>query len=233
MTKERTLQAEVGGYISALLRRHFGKGPTSVYVTVQSSFLVVHIRGFLAPMEKMLLKQNERNRVLKTRDLLMRDLKKEITEELKEIAEMDVAELYADWDLEKETGLLIGVLKEAVPEETLSWPEGVSEGKLIEKIEQASNNVEKVPGSVEVFWLSDRMVLVKRTKILVEIEKELIRSGFEEELRIAKRPLELRVMEAAQLETVLNRKIAETFFDWNFDTDLSYMVFILDPVKQM
>lgn len=34
MSKERTFQAEIGGYISTVLRKHSGKGPTSFYVTI-------------------------------------------------------------------------------------------------------------------------------------------------------------------------------------------------------
>lgn len=50
-----------------------------------------------------------------------------------------------------------------------------------------------------------------------------------EELKIAKRPLEHDVLQEVQLEAVLNRSISETFLDWNFDADLSYIVFILEP----
>ena len=51
MTKEKTVQVEVSGYISTLLRKYFGKGPASVYITLNHPFITFHLRSFLAPME--------------------------------------------------------------------------------------------------------------------------------------------------------------------------------------
>lgn len=231
MKNEQTKQAEISGYLSTLLRNHFGKGPTAVYVTIQPPFLTIHLRGFLAPMEKLLVKQKEFNQVLKTRDLLMNDLRKEIIEELRIKADLDIMEMYADWNLEKETGLLIGVLNTNETEEAMEWPNGVSHEEFKRRIERASYNEEKVPDRTDLYWLNDRTVLVKRSGILVAIEKELIRNGFEEELLLAKRPLEHRVLEEVDLEAVLHRKITETFLNWNFETDISYVVFLLEPQK--
>ena len=98
-----------------------------------------------------------------------------------------------------------------------------------EKIQQASNKAEKVPGRTETYWLSDRTILVRRSEILIRIEKALIRNGYMEELKIAKRPLEHEVLQEVQLEEVLKRSISETFLDWDFDADLSYIVFLLEP----
>ncbi|MGK7376763.1 Na-translocating system protein MpsC family protein [Planococcus sp. 1R117A] len=55
MLHSKSVQTEIGGYISTLLRMHFGKGPTSVFVTIKFPFIPVHIRGFLEPTEKSLL----------------------------------------------------------------------------------------------------------------------------------------------------------------------------------
>lgn len=228
MPKERSAQTEIGAYTSTLLRNHFGKGPTSVFVTIKKPFITIYFRGFLAPMEKILLKQNDPKRVLETRDLLMNDLKPDIINELLKIAQLDVKELYADWNLERESGVIIGVTSDEVTEDALEWPDGVDKQAFFEAINEASVKVEKKPGTVETFWLNDRSVLVKRSQILVQIEKELIKAGFIEPLKLAKRPLELNVLKEVQLETILKRPILETFVDWNFDTDLGYIVFILE-----
>lgn len=231
MAKERTIQAEIGGYISTVLRKYFGKGPTSVYVTVNRPFITIHFRGFLAPMEHLQLKQKEVQRVLETRDMLMAELKPEIIQGLQEVAALEVKELYADWNLEKETGLIIGVLEEKVDAVAFKGPVDMDEEAFLERIKEASNKAEKVPARTDVYWLSDRTILVRRTEILIRIEKALIKNGFIEELKLAKRPLEHEVLQEVQLETVLNRRISETFLDWNFDADLSYIVFIVEPQK--
>lgn len=233
MSKEKTVEAEIGGYISKILRRHFGKGPTSVYVTINRPFFTIYFRGFLSPIEANLLKQNETKRVLETRDILMDDLRVEIIQGLREIGQLEVKELYADWNLKKETGLIIGVLNEEGEKNTLKWPDDAVEQAFKKRIEKASEKAEKIPGSTEVYWLSDRTILVRRSEILIRIEKALIRNGFVEELKIAKRPLEHEVLREVQLETVLKRRIIETFMDWNFDNDLSYVVFLLEANKSV
>lgn len=228
MAKEQPKQAEIGSYLSALLRKHFGKGPTSVHVTIRPPFLAIHLRGFLSPMEKVLVKQKELSRVLKMRDLLMYSLQGEIIQALRKMMDLDILELYADWNLEKETGLLIGVMNTKGQEEVAEWPNGVNEEEFTARITEASMRVQKRPERIETYWLNDRMVLVIRSGILVAIEKEFIKNGLEEELMLAKRPLEHRVLETVDLEPVVKRRIIETFLYWNFETDLSYVIFILE-----
>lgn len=231
MTKEKTVQSEISGYISMLLRKHFGKGPTSVYVTINRPFITIHLHGFLAPMERILVKRGEVKRVLETRDLMMLDLKTGIIQGLKEVADLELNELYADWNLEKETGLIIGIMDEET-EEDGKWTDDASEEAFRKRIEEASWKTEKVPGYTEAYWLSDRTVLVRRSGVLVEIEKELIKNGYVEELKLTKRPLEHKMLVEAGLEAVLKRTITETFLDWNFEEDKSYTVFLLEQKEK-
>lgn len=231
MSKEKTIQTEISGYISTVLRQHFGKGPSSVYVTISNPFITIHLRRFLAPMERLQVKQRQVKRVLETRDLMMMDLKPEIIQGLKEVAGLEVTELYADWNLEKETGLIIGIMDEQA-EEDGKWTDNASEENFRKKIEEASRKTEKVPGYTQVYWLSDREILVHRSGVLVEIEKELIKNGYVEELKLTKRPLEHRMLVEAELEGVLKRTINETFLDWNFEKDKSYTVFLLEAKEK-
>lgn len=143
MSKEKTIQSEIGGYISTMLRKHFGKGPTSVFVTINPPYIVIHFRGFVAPMEAILLKQNEWKRVLQTRDLLINELKDELTKNLWRIASLDVQEFYADWNLEKETGMLIGVIDGEEEENDFDWPEEIDKKGFEQKIATASERAEK------------------------------------------------------------------------------------------
>ncbi len=126
--------------------------------------------------------------------------------------------------------MIIAILDEE-SSETFEWPEYVDESAFVEKINIASCKGEKIPEKTEAFWLNDRTILVKRSGILVRIEKELIRNGFIEELKMTKRPLERQVMQEVQLETVLKRNISEIFIDWNFEEDISYIAFTLDSVS--
>lgn len=233
MSKEKTIQSEIGGYISALLRNHFGKGPTSVFVTIKKPFILIHLRGFIAPMETVLLKKKDWKRVLETRDLLINELKSEIEENLRRIADLNIQEFYADWNLEAESGMLIGVMPDDAQREDFEWPEHIDKEELESKVAYASEIAEKEPGSVESYWLNDRTLLVKRNQILVGIEKALIAEGYTEILKLAKRPLERRLVYNTQPEKTLGRPVTEVFLDWNFSADIGYIVFMMEPVKQL
>ena len=64
---------------------------------------------------------------------------------------------------------------------------------------------------------------------LVAIEKEMIRSGFGEQLRMAKRHLEKRLLHQLSLEKVLQLKVEDIFVDWDFDSDFSHIILIVKP----
>lgn len=229
LSKEKTIQSEVGSYVSALLRTHFGKGPSKLYITLNPPFITIQFQGFLAPMERLLVKRKEKKRVLETRDLMMTELKPEIIQGLREAALLEVSELYVDWDLEKETGMMIGILEEELRQKPILWPEEINEDVFKRKINEASYKAEKVPESTDLYWLSDWVILVRRTGILVQIEKELIKNGYMEELKLSKRPLERRLMLETALDTVIKQPISDIFLDWNFEADIGYTAFVLGP----
>ena len=229
MHQNQKKATEAGSYISALLRDHFGKGPTSAHVTIKPPFVFVHLRGFLTPTERILLEQNELKRILELRDLLMDELRAKIKLDLWKLAELDIMNIYADWNLENKTGMILGILDEETAEETLAWPQRISHEEVVKTINKASKKVEKKPGSTEVYWLNDQTVLIIREQILVEIEKELIANGFTEALKLAKRPLEHKSIRLVPMEVALKHTIPEVFVDWDFEGDIGYMVLMLDP----
>lgn len=229
MIQEKKLQKEVGSYISALLRTYFGKGPTSVHVTINRPFITIHFRGFITPMEKYLLQQNEGQRILETRDMLMDNMRAEVVQQLKEIGKIELKELYSDWNLEKKTGVIIGVIDGEVDKRTLKWPDALDEKDFQKQLIKASILSEKAPEELETYWLDHRTILVRRSHFLLPIEKELIKNGHVEELKRAKWQLEQKVLSETKFEPILEKAIVETFIDWDFENDLGYIVFILRP----
>lgn len=232
MSQEKTIQKEVSGFISSLVREHFGKGPTSVYVSVAQPFMTIHLRGCITPTEKILLKQNEKNHVFKIRDLIMDDLIGSIKLGIWKSVELDVNEVYADWNFENETGMIITILNEKEPRKALIWPDNIDKEQFRQEVIRVSIDGQKKPNSTEVFWLNDRTILIERTGIFVQIEKELIKNGFIEELKLAKRPLEYRLVRQSNLGSILQREIVETFVDWNFEEDKGYMVLMLNALQK-
>lgn len=189
--------------------------------------MVIHLLDFFIPSERLLLKRNEVKRVAKTRDILLDGVKPELLEALTAITGFNATELYADWNLEKGSGMFIAVLDAEVDQALLASPAEVNTNTLKEQVISISKKTQKEPDFIAVYWLNDTTVLVERNGIMVDIEKELIKNGVIEELRLAKRPLEHRIMEFIKLEPILNQEINELFVDWNFEEDKAYMVFRL------
>lgn len=223
MTKEKTVESLISGFTSSILRAHFGKGPESVHVTVHPPFVCIQIKEFLAPIEKTLLSQKEKNRVLETRDLLMLEVRDEFKRNFCRELDLDVLELYADWNLDKRSGIILGVLDNSNFKET-DKPENIDESTLIEEIIKVSILGQKEPGATKIYWLSDRTLLIERTSIFILLEKELIKNGFIEELKLAKRPLEYKLFMHSKMEEIMGRPITDVFVDWHFEKDKGYAI---------
>lgn len=231
MNKEETIEAQVEGYISNLLCTHFGKGPASVIAEVHKPFVTIHLHEFLASTEKVLMDQNELSRIQEIRDLLMHELKDEIKLDLLKTTDLDIKEVYADWNVENRTGLLILVLTEEANEQISEWPEGVDKNAFYQEVAKISKMAKKEPETTAVFWMAEETVLIRRTGVLVEIERAMIASNFTGALKLAKRPLESKFIAQSLLKQILTRNIVEVFSDWNFQKDIGYMVLILEPKR--
>lgn len=232
MSKEKTLESQVSGYISTVLREHFGKGPSTVFINMKHPFITIHIRGFLSPTESVLIKKHEHQKVAEIRDLLMNDIRTEIQRNLWKITKFDIKDIYTDWNLDRETGLILGVMEEEVDESSFDWPADVDEEAFKEEINRISKKGQKLPESTDIYWLNDRTILILRTDVLVQIEKELISRGFTEQLQLTKRPMEYKLLDEANLEPILERKITDSFVNWDFLNNLGYTVLVLESKRK-
>ena len=62
------------------------------------------------------------------------------------------------------------------------------------------------------------------------IEKQLISLGFDDTLRISKRPLEKGILrQNDDYDEILNADILDIFVDWDFEKDNSIITLILKP----
>ncbi|MBZ5199835.1 DUF2294 family protein [Planomicrobium chinense] len=220
----------MSSYISSLLRNHFGKGPSSVHVVIRPPFITLNIHGFLSPMEKALEKNKNSQKVIEeTRQLVMKELKVAIKQHFHEEFGIELNELYVDWHLKTRTGLIWGVMEEEVRKNPFGWPNDVNKKAFHKRSNEAHSRAVKIPAHTESYWLDNRTILVRRSGILTGIEKSLVKNGLTKELRIARRPLEYKAFSEAGVESVLKRKIRDVFLDWNFETDMGYLVCILEP----
>ncbi len=229
---ERAVYKEMASFTGKLFRDNFGKGPASVYVSIEKPFVTIYLRDFLTPMEQVLVRKKNHLKVEETRDLLMQELIPEIKAKLLETASIQVDKMYYDWSLKDRSGIVFGVIKPNNKEEKFdSYPDYSQKKAVHDEVIRVSKKAEKVPDKVESLYLNDRTLVVERKGVLVEIEKELIRSGFREQLRLSKRRLEKRLLEKQVSEGILNTPVTDIFVDWDFDEDRSYIIYILKPNK--
>ncbi|WP_270180720.1 Na-translocating system protein MpsC family protein [Alkalihalobacillus sp. CinArs1] len=227
----KSKEAEISSYVGKLLRDNFGKGPSSVFVSIEKPYITIYFRDFLAPMERVLIDQKEEKRVEETRDLLMIKLFPEIKAALSVMADFTIESFYHDWSLPNRTGLFLGIMDQSECEEE-HVPGGFEKKEeLHEEIARISKQAEKVPGLIDSCYLNDRTIVVIREGILVRIEKELIRDGHEETLKLTKRRLEKSLMHNNNFESILSTEVQDIFVDWDFKLDKSYIVFIVKPYK--
>ncbi|WP_281864243.1 Na-translocating system protein MpsC family protein [Planomicrobium okeanokoites] len=227
MPESQAVQSQISSYISKFLKDHFGENPEEMEVQFHPPYLLIHLNGFLLPPEKMLLDRQENKRVLESRDLMMNSLKNDFLEGLGSVSDFKGKELFFDWNLEKQSALLLVIAGNTDAESDYSALQGVLEGPIKDIIEMNSSLTQKKPEKTELFWLNSDILLIKRTGILVEIEKQLIKNGAADELKLAKRPLEYRITKFFNLDHFLPSPVEEIFVDWDFHQEYSYMVLIL------
>ncbi|TMW72869.1 DUF2294 domain-containing protein [Alteribacter natronophilus] len=218
--------AELASFTGRLFRDNFGKGPQSVYASIEHPVVTIYLRDFLAPMERVLEKQNKNMKIEETRDLMMKEIIPDIRAQVRIMTGTDVASVYYDWSIDNRTGLIICVLSD---EEDAQFADYEGKKEMHEQVKRLSEIAEKAPNLIESSKLNDRTLIIRRTGILVEIEKEMIRTGFSEQLRLAKRRLEKRLLDTGVFETILKSRVTDRFVAWDFDKDRSYIVLILKP----
>lgn len=228
MPKERSIETEVGGFISTLLRKHFGKGPTSIYVTVNPPYISIHFRGFSTTMEKILLKQDEWKRVLETRNLLVDELKPIIRQQLKELGGWTIEKFYVEWNLQIETGTFLLVLEDSSLSKEFPWQSDSQKNEFETVLQQIGATLQRDPCQTASYWLNERTLLIKWTGVLTGIEKALIADGYSGILKYTKWFHERSVLEKAGFETVFGRRVQEIFQDWDFDLDTGYIILVLE-----
>ena len=228
----KQVQTELAGFIGRTLRENFGKGPESVFVSFNHSVMTVNLRNFLSPSESVLLGQHQETMVQTTRDLLMQTLIPEFKAYIKILLDMEVTEFYYDWGLHNKSGLFVCIgsiptESETPNEKKYSYP---GQEILHQEINRISLQAEKTPEEVQSYLLNERTLVVIRKGILVPIEKELIRLGNFEALKLAKRNLEKRLLHnSGNFESILKTKVNDIFVDWDFYRDKSVIVLILSP----
>ncbi|MFV8826221.1 Na-translocating system protein MpsC family protein [Alkalihalobacterium sp. APHAB7] len=217
----------MSSYLSKLIRKNFGRGPQSCQSTVCKKIFTTYIRGFISPMEEVLLEQGHQEQVEKARAVLINH----VVDQLKGVVEVslncEIVEWYHDWNLPNNSGLIILLLDRELTSEVRP-SEQVDMEKLEEEVARISLMAQKVPDQIHIYPVSANIYIVERKRILITIEKALLAKGFEEELIMTKDKLEKKYFHNyGKFDKIFNREVKEIFIDWCFKEDKSLMGFVL------
>ncbi|SEM22177.1 Uncharacterized protein YbcI [Mesobacillus persicus] len=220
---------DISSLTSKLLRKNFGRGPESCYAFASNHFLVFYIRGFLSPMESILIKSGSADKVDISRSIVM----KSILAQLKGILELefkqDIECFYHDWNYPQNTGMITAMFESELKTDTNHAGESSADvNRLIDEVDRISILVQKKPEKTKVFQISPKLYIVKRDGILVQIEKALIQKGYDQELIVTKDELEKSYFHRdGRFDEIFQQEVADILIDWNVDKDNSVMCFVL------
>ncbi|GAA0488766.1 hypothetical protein GCM10008986_13210 [Salinibacillus aidingensis] len=216
---------EISSHTSKLLRKNFGRGPKSCQTIISNKYIAIYIRGFVSPMEDVLLSEGQQNYVEKARTVIIDTIIKELIGIVKVSCKCEVEEYYHDWNFPNNSGVILFVLSEPLDEG--SKP-AVNQSELENEVVRISELVQKVPAKIYIHALSPYIYLVERAGILIPIEKALVDKGFKDELLITKDALEKEYFHKyGRLKELFDRDVKDIFVDWDFKEDKCYMVFVL------
>ncbi|WP_018751803.1 Na-translocating system protein MpsC family protein [Paenibacillus sanguinis] len=229
---KNSFQNKIASHIGKMLRDTFGKGPQSIYVSIDHTFIVIYLRNFLTPTEKLLFSQGQIRTVQHTRDIVMASLIPEIKAYLTLLTGINTVEFYYDWELHNRSGVLVARQAEEWAEE-LATPM-TYEGKepLHQEIGWISDQIQKRPDEIDSFMINDRTLLITRSGVLIDLSKELMGLQLEEPLKQAINHLEKKYLRNnTSIEQIFNTTIVDVFVDWDFAADTSIIVLILMPAS--
>ncbi|WP_077298124.1 Na-translocating system protein MpsC family protein [Virgibacillus pantothenticus] len=229
-TKVKSTEASIASATGKLLRSYFGKGPGALYVSLAHSYLTIYLKDFITPMESVLLEQKQNIKIEQARDVVMNKCIPELKRIWQNEFGITVQQLYYDWNLTNKSGILFAEIKATHIMNNSSSLSNEERTGIHQEIERFTEKAQKAPRNIKSVRLNERTIVSKREDILVTIEKELISSGFEEELRLSKRKLEKNIMDREYLESILNQQMEDIFVDWDFHHDIGYVVMILQAV---
>ncbi|AIF67928.1 hypothetical protein GZ22_15670 [Terribacillus saccharophilus] len=219
-------QKELAGFTAGILRKHFGKGPESVFVSISEEIVCIYVRDLLTPVERVLLEREQYAMVYDTRDTLMDKCLPELKIQIEKCTGREYQHFFYDWDIETNGGVIVATRETIIALEQEEFPQ-----KINELVSMVTESIQKLPNTVKTVTMNNRTLVIYRDGILVDIEKEIYKLDQTEILRRAKSNLEKQALRKAfdKESHLLEGVVQEVFADWEFETDRSIIVVIIDP----
>lgn len=218
----------IGNLTSKLLRKNFGRGPEFCQAFLKYRYLVFYLRGFVSPMEAVLLENGNADHIYISRNIVMDSVLSQLRGILELEFEEEVQDFYHDWNYAKNSGMITVVFERDVllEEETIEeFPEKLA---LINEVNRISSIVQKTPERTLAYRISPKLYVVKRMGILIPLERALISKGFNKTLLVTMDDLMKSYCTGqGRFEVIFKQPLEDVFVDWNLGKDKSLMCLML------
>ncbi|RXT06535.1 Na-translocating system protein MpsC family protein [Ammoniphilus sp. CFH 90114] len=218
---------EISSLTSRMLRKSFGRGPESCQAYLKYRYLVITIRGFLSPMESILLEHGNVDDIDISRGIVMNNVLAQLRGVLELEFQQDVQDFYHDWNYTRNTGVIMIVFEQDIlPGD--NFEPFLEQTPLLDEVNRISEMVQKVPDRTEAYQITPSIYLVLRVGILITLEKALIAKGFQQTLLVTKDDLEKGFFHrSGPFQEIFNQRLSDIFIDWNLNDDNSLMCIVL------
>lgn len=212
----------IASYTGRVLREQFGKGPEAVYVTVAPPYVTIYLKNFLSPIEKTIMEEKQEHSIYQLRDPLMTRVLPDVQSYIHKVTGIYLKDIYYDWELSNRSGIMAGTSFKA--EALKEWDPESEEENVLEMI---AEHTEVAPKRTAYRKVNHRTFLVYREECLLQVEKELIRLGYEEILKKAKRQVEKkRFYTSKPFLSLFDGVVEDVFIDWNFEKNTSVIIVV-------
>ncbi len=218
---------QLSSNLSKLLKRRFGKGPESCFVTLNSNRLAVYLRNYITPAEEVLIENKNVHLAKRFRSAVMDHVFLEFAPEASSILQITLDTFNHDWDYETNTGILLLEGKNSNKWVGSAFETSLKES-LFEEIIRISAEVHKVPQSIEMIKLNQNIVAVESKGIMLQIENILVEKGHLDLLQ--EQTIEIKniyLNQKSVFTKIFGRKVESIFISWDYKNDRSYIFFCL------
>ncbi|QDH23037.1 Na-translocating system protein MpsC family protein [Saccharibacillus brassicae] len=213
-------------YSDLLCKSQFGKPPESTEIYSNERCVVFLLHGLIDARDSR-LPDDPDERYTHIHILLDQFIYPSLKPKIEASSDKKVSNVFIDWKSGTNTAM-IAVFFHPVIE---AMPEDLYAGKadLHQQVDLVTSSVQKPPLGIESFRMDGRFVMILRYGLMISLEKRLVKKGFNNQLRVTKREVELdSFLEQLPIEKLLSRKLKAAYLDWAFEDDISLLMLELD-----
>ncbi|WP_462413018.1 Na-translocating system protein MpsC family protein [Neobacillus sp. Marseille-QA0830] len=211
---------------SKLVKRRFGKGPETCYVSFKGMRLYVYMRSFITPAEEVLLENNELYLAQNFRSTVINAVIKEFFPVVSEVLGVSFDSFLHDWNYDTNTGMVLlenGAFDE---EKKINMP---FENALFNLVEKVGSLYHKSPSNQKIVKFTQNICAIEANGVLSQLEELVYKKGNLDLLMYQSKEIKRGyLMHKTLFGDLFPRQIEDLFILWDYEHDRNYLVFVFN-----